>query len=103
MKQTQKKEILDPDDLRLRAEARAILQDPGQGPILLTQYVGTRRDSQGQVLGPDLDFTRARVGGQAFERCKDETLSAFEDRVIAETPAIGIAAATFWSDSEDRK
>ncbi len=40
MKLTEDKGKPEPDIFRLRAEARALLCDPSNGPILITQLVG---------------------------------------------------------------
>jgi hypothetical protein len=88
----------DTDILRLRAEARALLQDP-DNLCLITQWVGARRDSEGRLLGPNFNFTKAEVGGRMFERGETETLACFEARVKAEMPAVR-GDAQFWSDDE---
>jgi hypothetical protein len=71
---------------------------PGlQPPILVTQLVGTRRDSEGRLLGPNHDFTRAAIGDRVFDRNELETLRDFEARVTAAMRACGQTQATFES------
>ena len=91
---------LEPDILRMRAEARALLQDPDQGPTIITQYVGCLRDADGRLLGPNLNFNRAKVGARAFERGEHEPLADFEARVESELPAIGVGEARYWIEPE---
>jgi hypothetical protein len=67
--------------------------------MLITQLVGARRDSDGHLLRPNLDFTKAEVCGRVFERGETETLEAFEARVLAQVPISDFAGvATFKSD-----
>ena len=83
-----------------RAAARACLQDP-KHPVPILQFVGACYDSEGRILGPNLDFRRAEVGGRILDRVETETLAAFEARVIGELPAtqaIGSPMVSFFSD-----
>jgi hypothetical protein len=90
------------DILRLRAEARAALENPGPGPAYIVfEWVGVIRDSSGELVGPNEDFKRAEIGGRVFVRSEEETLAAFEARVIGELPAtlpIGSPVVSFLSD-----
>ena len=83
----------------LRRKFGSVKPSDWQPPRLIIQWVGARRDSEGRLLGPNFNFTKAEIRGRVFERGENETLAAFEARVEAEMPAVGGDAA-FWSDDE---
>jgi hypothetical protein len=90
------------DIMRLRAKARALLENPSPGPAYIVfEWVGVIRDSNGALIGPNEDFRAAEIGDRVFERGSEETLDAFRTRVVGELPAtqpIGSPIASFLSD-----
>lgn len=83
-----------------KLRARGVLQGP-KAPGVIMQFVGTLHDSEGRLLGENLDFRRAQVGSRVFERGDGEALEAFKARVIGELPAtqeIGSPMVSFLSD-----
>lgn len=87
---------------RLRALEEGLLPPAGlPRPILVRQYVGSLRDSEGKLLGSNFDFNEAETGGKKFFRADGESLQDFKARVLAEVPTDGPAGtASFWCGNE---
>jgi hypothetical protein len=103
MKETEDIEKPDPDaDMRLRAEARAVLDNPDRLPVLVLQYVSAQRDEDGNLISPICDAERAilciaGVPDRHYTREASETLEDFKKRVMSDLP-IRDESRDLWAD-----
>lgn len=86
--------------LRLRAEARALLEDPGGPPIIITEYTEPVFDAAGEHIygGRVCDSRTAEVNGKILVRGEGESLEEFKARACLEVPAMQTGAITMRAD-----
>lgn len=91
----------EPDILRLRAEARRVLNDPNRLGVLFVELVPVRRDSEGRLLPPFCDARSATVQipgtpDRHYTREPGETLEDFKARLIRDLPVRNESREMWW-------
>jgi len=78
--------------LRMRAEARALLEDPNRLPVLWAEAVSVGRDNEGNFIGPPVCEARhatVKIVGypdRDYMRLDGESIERFKARITSELP-----------------
>jgi hypothetical protein len=80
----------EPGSIESRAAARAVLDDPGRPPIIISEYVEPVFDDAGKHIygGKVCDSRTASVNGTTIGRGEGESLEEFKERCCRLVPAM---------------